>query len=57
MLTGAKFFYWNANELTTLINKCLENSSKDGLEAKIKSISDENFFSQIKVFFFLFMPF
>jgi len=39
--------YWNAKELTTLINKCLGNRSysKEGLEAKIKSISDPNFFN------------
>jgi hypothetical protein len=42
-----KVYYWNAKELTTLINKCLGNGSysKEGLEAKIKSISDPNFFS------------
>ncbi|WP_147410651.1 hypothetical protein [endosymbiont GvMRE of Glomus versiforme] len=47
MTTGAKFYYWNAKELTTLINKCLGSGSysKAALEAKIKSISDPNFFS------------
>jgi hypothetical protein len=46
MLTGAKFYYWNAKELTTLINKCLGNASysKQGLEEKIKGISDGGFF-------------
>jgi hypothetical protein len=47
ILTGAKFYYWNAGDLTNLINKCLGNGSysKEGLEAKIKSISDPNFFN------------
>ncbi|RHZ36541.1 LPP leucine zipper domain-containing protein [endosymbiont GvMRE of Glomus versiforme] len=47
MTTGTKFYYWNAKELTTLINKCLGSGSysKAALEAKIKSISDPNFFN------------
>lgn len=47
MTTGLRSVYWNAKELTTLINKCLGSSSysKEGLEAKIKSISDPNFFN------------
>ncbi len=45
--TGAKFSYWNAADLVTLINKCLGSGSysKEGLESKIKGISDGGFFN------------